>query len=134
MKKIIVFLIVLFIIIAIAGYFYLYQDHRDVSTTDAVNSFKSSNLVEIFQDADQENDKLILDQVILVSGIATSNSSGSVTLDNKIFIELDSKNYKTSNYVININQSYTIKGRCLGYDDLLDEVKIDQAIIITDNP
>lgn len=134
MKKIIVFLIVLFIIIAIAGYFYLYQDHRDVSTTDAVNSFKSSNLVEIFQDADQENDKLILDQVILVSGIATSNSSGSVTLDNKIFIELDSKNYKTSNYVINKNQSYTIKGRCLGYDDLLDEVKIDQAVIITDNP
>ena len=134
MKKIVVFLIVLFIIIAIAGYFYLYQDHRDVSTTDAVNSFKSSNLVEIFQDADQENDKLILDQVILVSGIATSNSSGSVTLDNKIFIELDSKNYKTSNYVINKNQSYTIKGRCLGYDDLLDEVKIDQAVIITDNP
>ncbi|OUS14891.1 hypothetical protein A9Q93_07250 [Nonlabens dokdonensis] len=134
MKKIIVFLIVLFIIIAIAGYFYLYQDHRDVSTTDAVNSFKSSNLVEIFQDADQENDKLISDQVILVSGIATRSSSGSVTLDNKIFIELDSKNYKTSNYVINKNQSYTIKGRCLGYDDLLDEVKIDQAVIITDNP
>ncbi len=111
------------------SYFYLYQDHRDVSATTAVNTFNSNQLLDVFQDSVIENDKEILDQVILITGVATSASEYSVILDHKIFIEFDQKNYNASNYVINKNQTYTIKGRCLGYDDLLEEVRIDQAIL-----
>lgn len=111
------------------SYFYLYQDHRDVSATTAVNTFNSNQLLDVFQDSVIENDKEILDQVILITGVATSAFEYSVILDHKIFIEFDQKNYNASNYVINKNQTYTIKGRCLGYDDLLEEVRIDQAIL-----
>ncbi|WP_438969146.1 OB-fold protein [Nonlabens sp.] len=129
MKKILVFITVLILVILMGSYFYLYQDHRDVSATTAVNTFNSNQLLDVFQDSVIENDKEILDQVILITGVATSASEYSVILDHKIFIEFDQKNYNASNYVINKNQTYTIKGRCLGYDDLLEEVRIDQAIL-----
>lgn len=129
MKKIIIFITVIILVIFIGSYFYLYQEHRDVSATTAINTFNSDQLLDVFQDSVIENDKEILDQVILISGVATGASEYSVILDDKIFIEFDQKNYNASNYVINKNQTYTIKGRCLGYDDLLEEVRIDQAIL-----
>ena len=32
-----------------------------------------------------------------------------------------------------LNNDVTIKGRCIGYDDLLEELKMDQCIIIKNN-
>ncbi|AGC78391.1 hypothetical protein LX97_02722 [Nonlabens dokdonensis] len=134
MKKIVSVIILLFLFIFIAGYLYLYQDHRDVNATVATNSFNSSELLSIFQDADIENDKEILDQVILITGVATSKSAYTVTLDDKIFIEFNHKDDETFKYIFKVNETYTIKGRCLGYDDLLEEVKMDQAILENENP
>ncbi len=134
MKKIVAFIILLFLVISIAGYFYLYQDHRKVSDTNAVKNLNANQLIEIFQDSDLENDKEILNQVVTVTGVITNSSANTLTIDNKIFIELEHPEDKSFTYVLNVNDSCTIKGRCLGYDDLLEEVKIDQAIIESKNP
>lgn len=124
MKKILLIAFFIFVIIGILGYNYLYQDHRDVATSDATSSYTSTELLTLFTDQDTSNDARALDQVIEVSGTATDKSANSITLDGQVFIEFKEP------HQLALNQTYTLKGRCLGYDDLLEEVKIDQAIFI----
>jgi hypothetical protein len=124
MKKKIAVVFFIAVIIVVLGYNYVYQNHRDIASSDATSSFTPSELKVLFTDEDASNDLRALDQVIEVSGIATDVKATSITLDGEVFIEL-SKDHDAE-----INQFYTIKGRCLGYDDLLEEVKIDQAIFI----
>ena len=124
MKKIVLIVFFIIVILGILGYNYLYQDHRDVVTSNATASYTSSELIDLFTDQDSANDTDALDQVIEVSGVATDKTANSITLDRQIFIEL------TQPHKVALNQTYTLKGRCLGYDDLLEEIKIDQAIFI----
>jgi hypothetical protein len=124
MKKILFIAFFIIVIIGILGYNYLYQDHRDVATSDATSSYTSTELITLFTDQDTSNDALALDQVIEVYGLATDTSANSITLNDQVFIEF------TAPHQLALNQTYTLKGRCLGYDDLLEEVKIDQAIFI----
>lgn len=133
MKKTLLLLFAVCLVVFLCGYFYLYQNHRDVSSTEALTSVSSEELLAVFQDTDIANDKEILDQVILVTGVITSKSANSVILDDRIFVEFDDENYKSFNYVLIVNDTCTIKGRCLGYDDLLEEVKIDQAVLENEN-
>jgi hypothetical protein len=116
--------IVFVAILGILGYNYLYQDHMDVASSNATSSFTTSELIALLTDGDASNDMRALDQVIEVSGIATDVKTASITLNGQVFIELSNP------HKVEVNQPYTIKGRCLGYDDLLEEVKVDQAIFI----
>ncbi|EAS19603.1 hypothetical protein BBFL7_00149 [Flavobacteria bacterium BBFL7] len=123
MKKLLIGL--LFVgIIAVVGYNYLYQDHINVDQSKASASFTSVELLTLFIDQDLQNDEKALDQVIEVQGTITSIENYTIILDNQIFIEL------SNDYKLKENQLILIKGRCLGYDDLLEEVKIDQAVLI----
>jgi hypothetical protein len=124
MRKKIGVVFVVVAIMGILGYNYLYQDHMEVASSDASSSFTTSELIVLFTDNNASNDIRALDQVIEVSGIATDKTAASITLDDQVFIEL------SNSHKIEVNRPYTIKGRCLGYDDLLEEVKVDQAIFI----
>ena len=75
-----------------------------------------------------ESNKKYLDNTIEVYGKISSMdlTSHLVVLDNKVIAVFEGKipqNTKTSSVV-------KIKGRFIGYDNLLDELKIDQAMII----
>lgn len=120
-KKLTIFLL-LFSAAAVAIYFYVYQDHRDVAATDASATFTSDSLQAVFTDSDPANDVKTLNAVILVKGTVTSTADSTIVLDHKIYVQLQKKT------TFRENQEVTVKGRCLGYDDLLEEVKIDQAI------
>ncbi len=123
MKKKTAIGLVLVIVIAILGYNYLYQDHRDVASSDVSASFTSSELIDVFTDSDLTNDIEALDKVIEIKGRVTHIDESNVTLDSQIFVEMN------STVDLKENQLITIKGRCLGYDDLMEEVKIDQALL-----
>jgi len=122
MKKLAI-VIGLILAVLVGSYFYLYQDHRDVVKADASISLSTQELTGIFTDDNLENDQSVLDQVIEVQGIVTDVSDIEMILDEVVFIEL----VKPSDVALGSEQK--IKGRCLGYDDLLGEIKIDQAII-----
>lgn len=110
--------------IAIIGYNYLYQDHVDVNQSKAVASFTATELQELFTDQNLQNDQRALDQIIEVEGKVTNVDKNTILLDEQIFIEL------SADIKLKENQVIIIKGRCLGYDDLLEEVKIDQAVLM----
>lgn len=122
MKKLAI-VIGLIIVLLVGSYFYVYQDHRDVATTSTSISLTTQELTGILTDNDTNNDQSVLDQVIEVTGIVTNVNDTSIILDHVAFIEL------VKPISVTIGSEQKIKGRCLGYDDLLGEIKIDQAII-----
>ena len=65
-----------------------------------------------------------LDQTIVVSGLITSVNAENITISNKIYCQ-----FETLNNDLKVNVSVAIKGRCIGFDDLLEEIKLDQCSI-----
>jgi hypothetical protein len=123
MRKIFFLLIVLAIIGGVV-YKYAYKEHRDIAAEGIVFKFKSNELItELVAD----NNAVIkyLDKVISVSGIVTDANENNLTLSNDIFCIFDS-----ITKVITVGDSLIVKGRCLGFDELLMEVKLDQCQII----
>lgn len=66
------------------------------------------------------------DKVVVLSGSITNNDGKGVTLSNQIYCQFrEDVDIKA----IQNNQEIKIKGRVIGYDDLLEELKLDQCII-----
>ena len=128
MKKKILITILLFIIIGISVYFYAYQDHRDINTETADYVVTVSGLEKDFASNDslayiKYQDKTI-ELTAQVSSIDTSNKS--IVLGEKIFATFKDSLPKD----IVAGKTLKIKGRFLGYDELLQEFKIDQSSIV----
>lgn len=66
------------------------------------------------------------DKVVVITGNITNSDSNGITLSNQIYCQFREDVDKTA---VSGNQSITLKGRVIGYDDLLEEVKLDQCII-----
>ncbi len=114
----------LLIILILCGYFYLNQSHRNIKEEKVRYTLTSSELEESFGISGSE--MKIADQVIQTEGRITALDEKSITIDNKVevsFMEKLPGGLKTGMEV-------TIKGRCVGYDDLLGMVKVDQAILV----
>jgi tRNA_anti-like len=124
-KKILLIGVVLLIGLSVGLYLYMYQDRRDVSAEEAKYSVTVLDLQSQFiKDLTGSNAKY-LDKAIEVSGIVTSidTAEHSVVLDEKLSaVFLDSTLAGVA-----LQKSVSIKGRFLGYDDLLEELKIDDA-------
>ncbi|PNQ74671.1 hypothetical protein C1T31_00560 [Hanstruepera neustonica] len=118
--------ILLLILIGVLGYNYVYQDHRDIQSEASVFSVSSKKILEEFQVNSEDSESKYLDKTITVSGTATQIESHAIVLDNSVFCQFPDKiDTKLQNA-----KNISIKGRFLGYDDLLKEVKLDQCHII----
>jgi hypothetical protein len=114
----------LLIIAILSGYYYLNQSHRNIKKEEAKYKVTAFELEDSFSTSGLQ--KQISDQVIQVSGRITELDEKTMTLDKLVevsFIEKLPSGMETGMEV-------AIKGRCVGYDDLLKIVKVDQAILI----
>jgi hypothetical protein len=120
-KKIILILIVLGAV-GIAAYNYLYKNHRDISSEEAVE-ISTQQLISDFEKEEEAANKKYLDKTIQIEGTVTSYDIGAktVVLDEKVLCLL------TKNENCKVSDKITLKGRLLGYDSLLSEVKVDQC-------
>lgn len=128
MKKKILITLLLSIIIGISIYFYVYQNHRDIDTETADYVVTVSGLQKDFSTNDslayiKYQDKTI-ELTAQVTTIDTENRG--IVLDEKIFATF--KNSLPKGIVA--GKTLKIKGRFLGYDELLQEFKIDQSSIV----
>ena len=64
----------------------------------------------------------------MISGIVTAVSDSIVTVDNTIIC-----NFKTPDTTIKKEQAISVKGRLVGFDDLMGELKLDQCTINKNN-
>lgn len=127
MNKKILLGIVIVLIISFFFYRYLYQNHRDISVEEATYTVSIPELEKEFA----ANDSLALikyqDKTIECTGTVTA-----IDTDNKAIIIAD-KLFATFNTTVPkeivSGQKLSIKGRFLGYDELLQEFKMDQSSI-----
>lgn len=105
-------------------FFYLNKSHRDIRREQAVSQFQSNDLLSLFIYDEVLASKHYLDQTIEVKGIVTEIKYKFLTLDDKIYCK----------FVDTIPQNllYTnlkVKGRCIGFDELLEQIKLDQCTL-----
>jgi putative nucleic acid binding protein len=127
MKKIILIVVVILAIAATGLYFYMYKDHRDIASEDAAYSTTVAQLQKDFSENDSISNKKYLDKTIEVYGKITNSDSAahSIMVDEKLSARL--KDSTAGGF--EVGKTIKIKGRFVGYDDLLEEFQLDQATI-----
>ena len=125
MRKWIIILVII-IIAAIFGYNYIYQDHRDIEKETAEFSMTSSEVATKFSENSTEAEQTFLNKTIEISGVISEVNSNDLTIDDNVFCQFSNEIKEP----IEINSKIKIKGRVIGYDDLLEQVKLDQCAIL----
>lgn len=113
-------------IIFLSVYRYIYKDHRNISKEEAAFNIAAKAINLEFIDNASLAEKKYINKVLIVSGVVTEINSTFLTLENSIFCQFKNSipdNTKVNSYVY-------LKGRYIGYDDLLNEIKLDQCSII----
>ena len=120
--------IFIFLVVGIAIYYYVYQEHRDIDSEEAAYFLETAALQKEFE----TNDSVALikyqDQTIeLTAKITTIDlENNALALDHKVFVTFNDSLPKD----LNVNEVFKVKGRFLGYDELLDEFRMDQSSIV----
>jgi hypothetical protein len=65
------------------------------------------------------------DKVVVISGTVTSTDAAGLTLNENTYCQ-----FKSNTEIPTTKLKVTLKGRIIGYDDLLEELKLDQCIIV----
>lgn len=127
MKKLKVILISS-LIIGIVGYgvfnYVMNGGARDLSSEKADYIVTSKKLMDEFSTNADVSNKKYLEKAVAVSGVITDSNPNQIIIDNTIICTL--KNPIAS---LKKNESVTIKGRVVGYDDLMGEIKLDQCFV-----
>ena len=123
MRKRITILIVL-IIAGILGYNYIYQDHRDIAHEIAQFKLTAEAIGASFLENSSQAETKYLNTTIEVSGHITEMDDKTITLDDRVFCQ-----FADATQGIDKTSKIIIKGRVIGYDDLLEQVKLDQCTV-----
>lgn len=108
---------------AFLWYGYLYKDARNVSGEDAAFTVTAEGITSDYEAAQQTADTKYLNKTIAVSGVVTTVADSVITLNGKVFCGFDKTMDQPEGKTI------TVKGRCIGYDELFGEVKLDQCTL-----
>ena len=124
MRKWIIIVIVL--IVGLILYNYIYQDHRNIASEDTEFVLSSSTISNEFSIDAESSERKYLNRVIEVHGSISELSKNSITINESVFCQFSEAISKD----ILTNTQINIKGRFIGYDDLLEQIKLDQCTII----
>ncbi|WP_310555850.1 OB-fold protein [Flavobacterium sp.] len=127
MKKIF-FIAIIAIVSVYLGYSYLYKGARDYASEETIKiesvlKFNS----ELAKDEVNANKKY-LNKIIEISGIVTQIDAAqkAILIDEKLFAIVVNSDFEK----VKLNSNVHIKGRFLGYDELLEEIKLDNCYLI----
>ncbi|WP_343488328.1 hypothetical protein [Allomuricauda sp. d1] len=100
--------------------------HREISKEEATFQIAADELQYFFANNEASSVQKYMDEVLEVSGTITEVEQNSIVLDKRVMV----------NFLANAENNFedgqpiVIKGRCVGFDELLLQVKIDQASVI----
>jgi hypothetical protein len=121
--RIIALSIMLIGITAFTGYNYvMYGGARNLTTEDTAFTVSSKSITKEFTANIDVSNKKYLEKAIAIKGTITKISGTEVIIDDSIICNL--KNFDST---IKKDQVVTLKGRVVGYDDLMGELKLDQC-------
>lgn len=129
MKRNLKISLALLALVGFLAWVYIYtfhSKHRTIADEQATAEFQAPELLYAFTRSGSDSANYA-DQVILVTGDVTSSDETMIVLNGMVQVNL----FPGLQTPIENGQTLTLKGRCVGYDDLLEVVKIDQATLIT---
>jgi hypothetical protein len=126
MRKTTINAIVMLLVIGFAAcYFYknvLYKEARNIQNEKSEFSVTASELSYDFTKNALNAYSRYSNKTIEIKGKVTEVSDSTLVLDKKVFCQMNEK--------VNMdfmNKDVTVKGRCIGFDDLFGVVKFDQC-------
>ena len=123
LKIILVFSTVLFI--GFLSYNYIMTvGARDIENEASEFNVSASDVFDEFSSNSQMATSKYLNKAVEITGKVTNVGENVITLDGKVSCQL-----QVSEQVV-LNSQLKIKGRVTGYDDLLEELKLDQCLIV----
>jgi hypothetical protein len=117
--------LLIFLVILFLSYKYLYHEHIDISNEKALFSVTANEILQDFLLDESKANLKYLDKSITITGKITNidTKNNTIVIDEKVFILLK----KTK--VVKQSEVIIVQGRVIGYDSLLEEIKLDQAEI-----
>jgi hypothetical protein len=126
--KRIAFIITASLVLISAGlYFYygfVFKEARNIESEIPEFSITATKLLHDYNSNTEKADSLYLNKTIEITGKVTKETDSVVILENNIFCLFTKK---TKNKLL--NNKVTVKGKCIGFDELFYEVKLDQCTI-----
>lgn len=118
-------LLVVILIIVFGGfsaYKYTYKPHKLIEELTPNYKGEASSFIQ----KASGNFNLWNTKIVVLTGKVTSIDKEGITLNNQIFCQ-----FKNSKEIASIKKNLVvqIKGRVIGYDNLLDELKLNQCIL-----
>ena len=124
--KILAIVLVALLIVAFVGYEYVMTAGARNLASEETTFKTSSKLIKAeFNDNSNLSNKKYLNQAIEITGLVTESTPKQIILDENIVCEMTE-----NNIVVSKGKTTTIKGRFVGFDDLLSELKLDKSSII----
>lgn len=107
------------------GYYgFLYKPARDIGSETSAFNVTANELAGEYGKDVKTADTKYLNQTMEINGRVTEIRDSLVLLDSKVVCGFDALPMDTA-----LNKNVTIKGRCIGFDELFGEVKLDQCTI-----
>jgi hypothetical protein len=119
-------LVLILVAMGVVTYNYIYQDHRDISEEKPDVIVSSEEFIKQFSVNPQISEQQYNDQTIQITGTISEINNSDLTLDDAVFCQFKS----VVNESLSLGDTLAIKGRCIGYDDLLEQVKLNECLIV----
>ncbi len=105
------------------GYYYImHGGERNLSTEDTAFCVTSNSIMKEFDSNIETANSKYLEKAIVIKGIVTKVNGNQVIIDNVVICHL-----KELDVTIQKGQKITLKGRVVGFDDLMGELNLDQC-------
>ncbi|WGH74326.1 hypothetical protein P8625_09375 [Tenacibaculum tangerinum] len=101
----------------------VYKPHE---TIDEVTSAYVGSAPDFLITLKNDGTTLWLNKTVTLKGKVTSKDDFGIVLNNAIYCQLKKQ---SDNQTINIEEAVSLKGQIIGYDDLLEELKLTNCII-----
>ena len=118
-------ILIILIILSIIAYLYIYKDHRNIETEKPIFIVTANSIGSEFSNTSLKSEKKYLNKTIVISGVISEINQNNLTLNDAVFCQFN----KSINQTLKVKSEIEIKGRVIGYDDLLEQIKLDQCVI-----
>ena len=116
------------IVIFAIVYFSFNKPHKNFVKAPLDYTIQSTELFQKYQVDVSNANTSFLDKILLIKGTIKEISSNMIILDGNIVCSFNPP--QTIDPILKLTDKISIKGRCIGYDDLLEEVRIDNCSLM----
>ena len=125
------YLIIPLPIISLIFIFALYnKPHKAYADEISAYSLSAEILFAEYNNNYKDSNDKYLGSVLSISGVVTKCTENIIILNNRIVCSFNEKDSSLSSNDIALGENLIIKGHCIGYDDLLEEVRVDHCTIM----